>query len=77
LIFLIAFLFIWLPIGFFSKIVAKSKGSKSFSWYFGGIIFGSIDLIYMVRMPDKTYTKYFESNHLGYVVCSKKCRKTG
>ena len=57
MLFLIAFFFVWLPIGFFSTTVANSKGYNGLAWFFGGIIFGPIALISIVGMSDKTSSR--------------------
>ena len=76
MIYLSLFLFLWLPIGFFSNTVANSKGYNGIFWFFGGVLFGPIALISIVGMPDKTSTKYlkviaeilddWEANQNGY-----------
>ena len=56
--FLIAFLFIWIPIGFFTTTVANSKDYNGLTWFIGGFLFGPIALISIVGMPDKKSKKY-------------------
>ena len=54
MIYLSLFLFLWLPIGFFSNTVANSKGYNGVFWFFGGVLFGPIALLSIVGMPDKS-----------------------
>ena len=56
--FLIAFFFIWLPIGFFTTTVANSKDYNGLVWFLGGFLFGPIALISIVGMPDKKSKTY-------------------
>ena len=56
--FLVAFFFIWLPIGFFTTTVANSKDYNGFPWFLGGLFFGPIALISIVGMPDKKSKTY-------------------
>ena len=56
--FLIAFFFIWLPIGFFTTTVANSKDYNGLTWFLGGFLFGPIALISIVGMPDKKSKTY-------------------
>ena len=56
--FLIAFFFIWLPIGFFTTTVANSKDYNGFPWFLGGLFFGPIALIAIAGMPDRRTRKY-------------------
>lgn len=58
MIYLSLFLFLWLPIGFFSNTVANSKGYNGIFWFFGGVLFGPIALLSIVGMPDKSSKKY-------------------
>ena len=55
---LIAFFFIWIPIGFFTTTVANSKDYNGFAWFIGGVLFGPIALISIAGMPDKKSKKY-------------------
>ena len=43
--FLIAFFFLWIPIGFFTTTVANSKDYNGVAWFLGGFLFGPIALI--------------------------------
>ncbi len=58
--FLIAFFFIWIPIGFFTTTVANSKEYNGFAWFIGGILFGPIALISIAGMPDKRSKNYLK-----------------
>ena len=56
--FLVAFFFIWLPIGFFTTTVANSKDYIGFSQFLGGFLFEPIALIFIVGMLDKKSKAY-------------------
>ncbi len=49
----LAFLFGWLPSGFYAATVASEKGYSGFRWGTGGFFFGPVALIAAVGLPIK------------------------
>ncbi len=48
----------WFVCGFYSSVVADSKGYNGTAWAFGGFLFGIIALIAVAGLPDKKLRKY-------------------
>ena len=50
--FVFAFIFIWIPSGIYTSVVAGEKGHERVSWFFGGLIFGPVALIAAAGLGD-------------------------
>ena len=50
--FIFAFIFIWIPCGIYTAVVAGEKGHVGINWFFGGLVFGPIALIAAVGLGD-------------------------
>ena len=56
--FVLAFLFVWLPCGFYASATADDKGHGWLSSFFGGLIFGPIALIAAAGLSDRKLRHY-------------------
>ena len=50
--FIILFIFVWIPSGIYTAVVAGEKGHDGLNWFIGGLIFGPLALIAAAGLGD-------------------------
>ena len=57
-LYILLFLILWLPAGFYAGEVAYQKGYNGTAWGIGGFFFGFMALIAVAGLPDRRLRKY-------------------